>query len=68
MISRALLITFFLFINGVGYTQKLSANIDFARFKVNDSISFIEFYISIDANTVVFKKLENNEYQNLIVK
>ena len=66
MIGRILSLTFFLLACLVGYSQNISASIDFARFKANDSTSLVEIYISIDANSIQFNKNENNKYNGVV--
>jgi len=53
---KKIAIIYFVFLSAFGQAKTLSAYVDFCRFKVNDSISFVEIYLGIDAPTVEFKE------------
>lgn len=52
-----------LFLNSVGYSANLSAFIDYCRFELDDSTSYVEFYFGIDASTVAYIQRSNGAYQ-----
>ena len=66
MISRAILFVFFLSVNFISNAQDSDESKIFTRFKVNDSISFVEFHLSFDAKSVQFEKKENGKFQSIV--
>lgn len=60
---RKIVVIYFIFISILGQSKSLSAFVDFGRFKVNDSISFVELYIGIDAFSSEFEYIEHKKYQ-----
>lgn len=61
--KRLLLISLLFILTIQVKSQTLSAYVDFCRFKVNDSVSFVEIYIGIDVYSVKFENLSPNKYQ-----
>ena len=52
-----------LFLSNEVQAQTLSANFDMAKFYYSDSLVLVEYYLSVDAGAVNFKKNNNNRYQ-----
>ena len=63
---RRLAIIYFIFLSFFGQAQNLSAFVDYGRFKINDTVSYVEIYLGIEANSVEYKKNENGKLQSQV--
>ena len=60
---KKLALIYFILFSFFADAKTVSAYLDLGRFKVNDTLNFVELYLGIDANSVEFQKNDDGKLQ-----